>query len=300
MNTFQFSTIQTGRGEVRWAIWTVRSHSSPERRVVKGGRMPSSSRPRRGHHRGGSLRAGRNGGVRHGHRSRPRPDRRPGRSSGRRIVASVADTRDLDALKSAVDAGVEKLGRLDIVIANAGIAASAKLSWDLSAEEFRELMDINVTGVWLTTKVSIPHIMNGNRGGSIVLISSMAGLRGVPGIAHYSASKHAVRGVGEVSGQRTRLGRHPSQLRTPGQCAYDDDRQRTDDSCVPSRLGESCPRRYRSDHVEAESAAPHPWVDPPEVIADAVFYLVGGPAGRGITGIALPIDLGTSEKFAGG
>ncbi|WP_192804660.1 SDR family NAD(P)-dependent oxidoreductase, partial [Rhodococcus erythropolis] len=58
-------------------------------------------------------------------------------AQGRRIVASVADTRDLDALKSAVDAGVEKLGRLDIVIANAGIAASAKLSWDLSAEEFR-------------------------------------------------------------------------------------------------------------------------------------------------------------------
>ncbi|MCZ4616028.1 mycofactocin-coupled SDR family oxidoreductase [Rhodococcus qingshengii] len=218
-------------------------------------------------------------------------------AQGRRIVASVADTRDLDALKSAVDAGVEKLGRLDIVIANAGIAASAKLSWDLSAEEFRELMDINVTGVWLTTKVSIPHIMNGNRGGSIVLISSMAGLRGVPGIAHYSASKHAVRGLAkslanELGWADIRVNSvHPGNVRTtmidnePMVRAFRPDLENpvlTDTAPIMSKL----------------NLLPHPWVDP-EVIADAVFYLVG-PAGRGITGIALPIDLGTSEKFAGG
>ncbi|WP_305094938.1 mycofactocin-coupled SDR family oxidoreductase [Prescottella sp. R16] len=218
-------------------------------------------------------------------------------AQGRGIVSAVADTRDLDALQKAVDAGVERFGRLDIVVANAGISASPKLSWDLSADEFREMLDINVTGVWQTTKVAIPHMLAAGHGGSIVLISSMAGLRGVPGIVHYATAKHAVRGMAkslanELGWANIRVNSvHPGNVRT---AMIDND---------------AMVRGFRPDleHPVLEDTAeimqklnllPQPWVEA-QAIADAVLYLVGD-TGRGITGIALPVDLGTSEKFAGG
>lgn len=215
---------------------------------------------------------------------------------GRSIAASVADTRDLDALQKAVDAGVERFGRLDIVIANAGIAASPTMSWDLSAEAFREMIDINVTGVWLTTKVGIPHILAGNRGGSVVLVSSMAGMRGIPGIVHYSSAKHAVRGMAasianEVGWAGIRVNSiHPGNVRT---------------TMIDN---EPMIRGFRPDleNPVLEDTAPvmaklnllpEPWVEV-EAIADAVLYLVSD-TGRAITGIAMPIDLGAVDKFGG-
>lgn len=215
---------------------------------------------------------------------------------GRSISASVADTRDLDALQKSVDAGVERFGRLDIVIANAGIAASPTMSWDLSAEAFREMIDINVTGVWLTTKVGIPHILAGNRGGSVVLVSSMAGMRGIPGIVHYSSAKHAVRGMAasianEVGWAGIRVNSiHPGNVRT---------------TMIDN---EPMIRGFRPDleNPVLEDTAPvmaklnllpEPWVEV-EAIADAVLYLVSD-TGRAITGIAMPIDLGAVDKFGG-
>lgn len=215
---------------------------------------------------------------------------------GRSIAASVADTRDLDALQKAVDAGVERFGRLDIVIANAGIAASPTMSWDLSAEAFREMIDINVTGVWLTTKVGIPHILAGNRGGSVVLVSSMAGMRGIPGIVHYSSAKHAVRGMAasianEVGWAGIRVNSiHPGNVRTtmidnePMIRGFRPDLQNPvleDTAPVMAKL----------------NLLPEPWVEV-EAIADAVLYLVSD-TGRAITGIAMPIDLGAVDKFGG-
>lgn len=215
---------------------------------------------------------------------------------GRSIAASVADTRDLDALQKSVDAGVERFGRLDIVIANAGIAASPTMSWDLSAEAFREMIDINVTGVWLTTKVGIPHILAGNRGGSVVLVSSMAGMRGIPGIVHYSSAKHAVRGMAasianEVGWAGIRVNSiHPGNVRTtmidnePMIRGFRPDLQNPvleDTAPVMAKL----------------NLLPEPWVEV-EAIADAVLYLVSD-TGRAITGIAMPIDLGAVDKFGG-
>ncbi|MFZ2176496.1 MAG: mycofactocin-coupled SDR family oxidoreductase [Rhodococcus sp. (in: high G+C Gram-positive bacteria)] len=218
-------------------------------------------------------------------------------AQGQRIASRVADTRDLDELQEAVDAGVAQFGRLDIVVANAGIAASAKMSWDLEPAEFREMMDINVTGVWQTTKVAIPHIMTGNRGGSIVLISSMAGLRGVPGILHYSTAKHAVRGMAkslanELAWANIRVNSvHPGNVRTPMI-----DNEKMVRAFRPDL--ESPVLEDTAEIMQKLNLLPEPWVEP-EAIADAVLYLVSD-TGRAITGIALPVDLGTSEKFAGG
>lgn len=107
---------------------------------------------------------------------------------GRRIVAAEADVRDFATLKKAVDAGVTALGRLDIVLANAGISAPAP-TLDMSEETWQTMIDINLTGVWKTLKASVPHIIAGGRGGSVVITSSLAAIVVQPNIAHYSAAK---------------------------------------------------------------------------------------------------------------
>jgi SDR family mycofactocin-dependent oxidoreductase len=107
---------------------------------------------------------------------------------GRRIVAAEADVRDLSALQDAVEKGVAELGRLDIVLANAGISAPAP-TLEMSEEHWQTMIDINLTGVWKSLKASVPHITAGGRGGSIVITSSLAAIIVQPNIAHYSAAK---------------------------------------------------------------------------------------------------------------
>ena len=106
----------------------------------------------------------------------------------RRIVAAEADVRDFDAMKAVVDRGVAELGRLDIVLANAGISTPAS-SLEMSEETWDTMIEINLTGVWKTLKASIPHIEKGGRGGSVVITSSLAAIYANAGTAHYSAAK---------------------------------------------------------------------------------------------------------------
>jgi SDR family mycofactocin-dependent oxidoreductase len=116
---------------------------------------------------------------------------------GRRAVARHVDVRDFDALQSLVNDGVAELGRLDIVVANAGID-SANLSWEITSEQWDELVGINLKGVWQTAKAAIPTMIEQGTGGSIILTSSTAGRKGLPFKAHYSAAKHGVVGLCRV------------------------------------------------------------------------------------------------------
>src|SRR3977135_2373687 len=113
----------------------------------------------------------------------------------RRIVTAEVDVRDYDALKAAVDSGVEQLGRLDIIVANAGIGNAGQTLDKTSEADWTAMIDINLSGVWKTVKAGVPHILKGGRGGSIILTSSVGGLKAYPHTGHYVAAKHGVVGL---------------------------------------------------------------------------------------------------------
>lgn len=97
----------------------------------------------------------------------------------RRIVATKADVRDWAAVKAAVDDGVAQLGRLDVVLGNAGVFTAPSLAEDMDDDIFMDTLDINVAGVWRTAKAGIPHLKKNENGGSILITSSIAGLSGL-------------------------------------------------------------------------------------------------------------------------
>jgi (-)-trans-carveol dehydrogenase len=116
----------------------------------------------------------------------------------RRIVARQADVRDVAALQSAVDEGVAALGRLDAVVANAGIFTFGTETHEVPEQSWQDLMDINVTGVWHTVKVATQHLIDTGRGGSITIISSLAGFKGLANVAAYTTTKHGLVGLMKV------------------------------------------------------------------------------------------------------
>ena len=100
-----------------------------------------------------------------------------------------------DALATAVNSGVEQLGRLDIVVANAGIGTSGDTFDHMDETCWQDMIDVNLTGVWKSVKAGVPHLFAGGRGGSIVLTSSVGGLKAYPHAGHYVAAKHGLVGL---------------------------------------------------------------------------------------------------------
>jgi (+)-trans-carveol dehydrogenase len=113
----------------------------------------------------------------------------------RRVEARQVDVRDFGALKAAVDEGVLALGQLDIVVANAGVMGLLLKAWELSEQDWDVTIGVNLTGVWHTVKAAIPHMIAQGTGGSVIITSSMAGLRGIANCANYSATKHGLVGL---------------------------------------------------------------------------------------------------------
>lgn len=211
----------------------------------------------------------------------------------RRIYTAEVDVRDYDALKSAVDAGVEELGRLDIIVANAGIGNGGDTLDQCSEHDWQEMIDINLSGVWKTVKAGVPHLIAGGNGGSIILTSSVGGLKAYPHTGHYIAAKHGV--VGLMRTFAVELGQHfirvnsvhPTNVNTPlfmneGTMKLfrpDLENPGPDDMAVVAQLM----------HV-----LPIGWVDPVD-ISNAVLFLASDEA-RYITGLPMTVDAGSCLK----
>ncbi|OBI77178.1 3-ketoacyl-ACP reductase [Mycolicibacterium fortuitum] len=111
---------------------------------------------------------------------------------GRQALTYVVDVRDGEALSAAVSEGVEKLGGLDASVANAGVLTAG--TWDTTtAEQWRTVVDVNLIGTWNTCAAALPHLVE--RGGSLINVSSVAGIKGSPLHTPYTASKHGVVGL---------------------------------------------------------------------------------------------------------
>ncbi|MFW0795894.1 mycofactocin-coupled SDR family oxidoreductase [Gordonia sp. CPCC 205515] len=111
----------------------------------------------------------------------------------RRILATTADVRSSDQLDAVVAQGLDTFGKIDVVVANAGIYTQAPF-WEMDEQMWDDVQDVNLKGVWRTMKAVVPHMIDRKRG-SIVLTSSVNGVIGNPNAAHYAASKHGVLGL---------------------------------------------------------------------------------------------------------
>ncbi|MGV9800609.1 mycofactocin-coupled SDR family oxidoreductase [Mycobacterium sp. NPDC003449] len=207
--------------------------------------------------------------------------------AGAGIVARQADVRDEAALDRALKSGVDELGRLDIVVANAGIAPMQS-----GADGWRDVVDVNLTGVHNTVEVAIPRLVEQGDGGSVVLISSAAGLIGVGGgdrgSIGYTAAKHGV--VGLMRAYANFLAPHSIRVNTIHPTGVD-----------TPMINNEFTRQWLK-HLSEELNAPTDFgnalpvqVLAAEDIANAVAWLVSDQA-RFITGVTLPVDAGIVNK----
>ncbi len=208
------------------------------------------------------------------------------RATKRRIVFEVTDIRDFDALRRAVDKGVAELGRLDIIVANAGI--SAPQAWyDITPESFRDVIEVNVTGTWNTVMAGAQRIIDGGHGGSIILISSAAGLKMQPFMVHYTASKHAVTGMARAFAAE--LGKHSIRVNSVHPGPVNTAMGTGDMVAAITATTETNPQL-------ANMLTPFlpNWVAEPEDIADAVCWLAGDES-RNVTAAAITVDQGSTQ-----
>lgn len=208
---------------------------------------------------------------------------------GRRIIAAKVDVTDLGALQTVVASAVGSLGRLDIVSASAGHIVGLGPTWELSEDDVQRTFAVNVLGVWKTIKATVPHVIAGGDGGSIILMSSISGRVGMPGAGHYTATKHAV--VGFMRSLTKELGPLGIRVNTVNPTNIDTEmfnREEVWRFILPDHPGPT--RDDIAPVVAGAHALPIPWVEPLDV-ANAVLWLASDES-RYVTGATLAVDAG--------
>ncbi|WP_396926790.1 mycofactocin-coupled SDR family oxidoreductase [Mycolicibacterium sp.] len=211
----------------------------------------------------------------------------------RRVVTAEVDVRDYAAVKAAVDSGVEQLGRLDIIVANAGIGNGGQ-TLDLTSEaDWNDMIDVNLSGVWKSVKAAVPHLISGGRGGSIILTSSVGGLKAYPHTGHYIAAKHGV--VGLMRTFAVELGHHSIRVNSVHPTNVN----------TPLFMNEGTMKLFRPDLenpgpddmavvAQMMHVLPIGWVEPVD-ISNAVLFLASDES-RFVTGLPMTVDGGSMLK----
>ena len=204
--------------------------------------------------------------------------------AGGRVVTRILDVRDHLGLTDAVADGVGLFGRLDVVVANAGVCSVQR--WDeVTPQRWDTVIGINLTGVWNTCVASIPHLLEAG-GGSMILVSSAAGLKGQPFLTPYVASKHGLVGImrslsNELAAEHIRVNTlHPTGVDTPmldGMVG------------LTARL-EASPELGPLFH----NSLPVDLLQPGDV-SNAVLFLASDEA-RYVTGLTMTVDAGTTSR----
>lgn len=211
----------------------------------------------------------------------------------RRIVTAEVDVRDYAAVKAAVDNGVEQLGRLDIICANAGIGNGGQTLDHTSEEDWTDMIDVNLSGVWKSVKAAVPHLISQGQGGSIILTSSVGGLKAYPHTGHYIAAKHGV--VGLMRTFAVELGHHSIRVNSVHPTNVN----------TPLFMNEGTMKLFRPDlenpgpddmKVVAQMmhVLPVGWVEPVD-ISNVVLFLASDES-RYVTGLPMTVDAGSMLK----
>ena len=213
--------------------------------------------------------------------------------TGRRCFSRAADVRDLASLQQATDAGVAELGRLDIVCANAGVWSAAPFT-EMPEQTYRDMIDVQMHGAYYTCRATVPRLVEQGQGGSIIITSSTAGLKGFPNQVHYNMAKHAQVGLmrtlaNELAPHFIRANSiHPSSTFT----------KMIDNAAIHAAFAPGVENPTVADFGDkftAMNLLPVPWAEAVD-ISHAVVYLASDES-RYVTGVTLPVDSGFMAKL---
>jgi SDR family mycofactocin-dependent oxidoreductase len=202
--------------------------------------------------------------------------------AGRKILAQHVDVRDADGQQRVVADALEQFGHLDVVVANAGVLNWGRL-WEISAQQWQETIDINLTGLWNTIKAAVPPMIEAGNGGSIIAISSAAGIKAVPGCGHYCASKFGV--VGLTNALAIELGEFG--IRVNSVHPYGTDTPMGNDLSMYKILQD----HPNYIHSFSPGALPTDSLADPDLISDIVVWLASDASSL-VTAAQIPADKG--------
>jgi SDR family mycofactocin-dependent oxidoreductase len=211
---------------------------------------------------------------------------------GRRALAFEADVRDLAALEAAVAEALATFGKIDIIVANAGILTFGT-TWELSEAQWSEMIGVNLDGAWKTIRAAVPPMIEAGKGGSIILTSSTAGKRGFGNLSHYTAAKHGVVGLGKALA--VELAPHNIRVNTIHPTTVNSDmalNPSTYEVFMPDV--ESPTDQQIAEGFQSINMLPIPWIEARDV-SNAVLYLASDEA-RYVTASQMYVDAGTTER----
>ena len=201
---------------------------------------------------------------------------------GRKILAKETDVRDAEGQLRVVAEAVEQFGRLDIVVANAGVLNWGRL-WEISPQQWQETLDTNLTGVWNTLRAVVPAMIEAGNGGSIINVSSAAGIKAVPGCGHYCASKFGV--VGLTNSLAVELGEYG--IRVNSVHPYGTDTPMGNDLSMYQTFQD----HPHYIHSFSPGALPTESLADPDLVSDIVVWLAGDSSSL-LTAVQIPADKG--------
>jgi SDR family mycofactocin-dependent oxidoreductase len=203
-------------------------------------------------------------------------------SEGRKMLAAQVDVRDAAGQQRIVDEAITQFGRLDIVVANAGVLNWGRL-WEISAQQWQDVLDTNLTGIWNTIKATVPAMIQAGNGGSIITISSAAGVKAVPGCGHYCASKFGV--VGLTNSLAVELGEYG--IRVNSVHPYGTDTPMGNDPSMWQLFAD----HQTYIHSFSPGALPTDSLADPNLVSDIVLWLAGDASSL-VTAAQIPADKG--------
>jgi SDR family mycofactocin-dependent oxidoreductase len=215
-------------------------------------------------------------------------------ATGRKVLAREVDIRDLAAQQEVVADAIEQFGRLDILVANAGVLSWGRI-FEMSEEQWDSVIEVNLNGTWRTVRAAVPAMIEAGNGGSIIIVSSSAGTKATPGNGHYSASKHGLVAltnalaieVGEFGIRVNSI--HPYSIDTP---MVEKEAMMEVFGRYPSFLHSFAPMPYKPVNHDGKKGLQEFMT--PEEVSDVVAWLASDGSAT-ISGSQIAVDRGTAK-----